>query len=256
MAIMLDRVTTAASERERGASRREHGRRNRWIGLGAAGRRRPSPASARRPRSTSTWRTFPEDPDLGTPFAEAADSFSSWLHGQRRDLTNAIKDAFTYGLLNPLQSLLAESPWCCRRSRCWPCRSLIGGLRSFLTVVVCIGGILCVGLWQDAMITLTMTLVATILTMILALVLGVWMAQSRAVDLIVRPILDAAQVVPPFVYLVPVLILFGATRFTAIVAAVVYAAPVAIKLVCRRRSERSRRPSSRRPSRPARAAGR
>ena len=109
---------------------------------------------------------------------------------------------------------------------------LIGGMRSFLTSVVCIAVVLGVGLWQDAMITLTMTLVATILTMILALVFGVWMAQSRAVDLIVRPILDAAQVVPPFVYLVPALALFGATRFTAIIAAVVYAAPVAIKLVC------------------------
>ena len=47
----------------------------------------------------------------------------------------------------------------------------------------------------------------------------------------IRPVLDAAQIIPPFVYLVPVLALFGATRFTAIVAAVVYAAPVAIKIV-------------------------
>ena len=46
-----------------------------------------------------------------------------------------------------------------------------------------------------------------------------------------RPSLDAAQVMPPFVYLVPFLALFGATRFTAIVAAVVYAAPVAIKIM-------------------------
>jgi glycine betaine/proline transport system permease protein len=77
-----------------------------------------------------------------------------------------------------------------------------------------------------------MTITATILTMFLALVFGVWMAQSRTVDLILRPVLDAAQVVPPFVYLVPALALFSATRFTAIVAAIVYASPVAIKLVC------------------------
>ena len=43
--------------------------------------------------------------------------------------------------------------------------------------------------------------------------------------------LDAGQTIPPFVYLIPVLALFGPTRFTAIVAGVVYAAPVAIKLV-------------------------
>jgi glycine betaine/proline transport system permease protein len=47
----------------------------------------------------------------------------------------------------------------------------------------------------------------------------------------VRPLLDAGQTIPPFVYLLPALALFGITRFTAIVAAIVYAAPVAIKLV-------------------------
>jgi glycine betaine/proline transport system permease protein len=62
-------------------------------------------------------------------------------------------------------------------------------------------------------------------------VVGVWMGRSRAVDTVLRPILDAAQVMPPFVYLVPFLGLFGPNRFTGIIAAVVYAAPVAIKIV-------------------------
>ena len=47
----------------------------------------------------------------------------------------------------------------------------------------------------------------------------------------IRPVLDAGQTMPAFVYLVPFLALFGATRFTAIVAAVVFAAPVAIKII-------------------------
>ena len=81
------------------------------------------------------------------------------------------------------------------------------------------------------MLTLTMVLVATVLVMVLALVFGVWMARSRAVDVGLRPLLDAGQTIPPFVYLIPVLGMFGPTRFTAIIAAVVYAAPVAIKLV-------------------------
>jgi glycine betaine/proline transport system permease protein len=87
------------------------------------------------------------------------------------------------------------------------------------------------GLWHDAMITLTMTLVGTVLVMVLALVFGVWMARRKGVDLTIRPLLDAGQTIPPFVYLIPMLALFGPTRFTAIVAGVIYAAPVAIKLV-------------------------
>ena len=69
------------------------------------------------------------------------------------------------------------------------------------------------------------------MVMVLALVFGVWMARSRRTDLVLRPLLDAGQTIPPFVYLIPVLALFGASRFTAIVAAIVYAAPAAIKLV-------------------------
>ena len=81
------------------------------------------------------------------------------------------------------------------------------------------------------MITLTMTLVATVLVMVLAVVLGVGMGRSRRTDTIIRPFLDAFQTIPPFVYLVPALALFGVGRFTAIVAALAYAVPIATKLV-------------------------
>ncbi len=48
---------------------------------------------------------------------------------------------------------------------------------------------------------------------------------------ILRPLLDAAQTLPAFVYLLPALALFNPTRFTAIVAAIIYAAPPVIRLV-------------------------
>lgn len=229
MAIMLDRVTTAASIRSE-AIPSDRGRRVRWIVLG--GGAVVAIVCTVLSRQYLNLANFPEDPDLGTPFGKAADSVSTWFSDNATTVTNGLKDAVTYGLLNPLQSLLSQSPWWLVVAMLLAVSLLIGGLRSLLTSIVCVGIILGVGLWQDSMVTLTMTLVATILTMVLALVFGVWMAQSRAVDLTIRPILDAAQVVPPFVYLVPALALFGATRFTAIVAAIVYAAPVAIKLVC------------------------
>jgi glycine betaine/proline transport system permease protein len=57
------------------------------------------------------------------------------------------------------------------------------------------------------------------------------MGRSRRADTIARPFLDALQTIPPFVYLVPALALFGVGRFTAIVAAVAYGVPIATKLV-------------------------
>ena len=66
------------------------------------------------------------------------------------------------------------------------------------------------GLWNDTMVTLAMTLMATSLVMVIAVVLGVAMGRSRRADVSIRPFLDAFQVIPPFVYLVPALALFGA----------------------------------------------
>jgi glycine betaine/proline transport system permease protein len=93
------------------------------------------------------------------------------------------------------------------------------------------GGHLRHGLWNDAMVTLTMTLIATVVVMVIAVVLGVGMGRNRRTDKVIRPFLDAFQVIPPFVYLVPALALFGVGRFTAIMAAVAYAVPIATKLV-------------------------
>ena len=130
-----------------------------------------------------------------------------------------------------MQSLLAESPWWLSGLAIAALAFIFGGVRALVTTVVCLAGIWYLDLWHDAMITLNMALVGTVLVMALALVFGVWMARDRRVDLGIRPLLDAGQTIPPFVYLIPVLALFGPTRFTAIVAGIVYAAPAAIKLV-------------------------
>jgi glycine betaine/proline transport system permease protein len=108
---------------------------------------------------------------------------------------------------------------------------VLGGWRPLASTLVCEAIILGTGLWNDTMITLAMTLVATLAVMLIAVVLGVSMGRSRKADVAIRPFLDAFQVIPPFVYLVPALALFEPSRFTAIVAAVAYAFPIATKLV-------------------------
>ncbi|MFM8366688.1 MAG: ABC transporter permease subunit, partial [Candidatus Nanopelagicaceae bacterium] len=87
------------------------------------------------------------------------------------------------------------------------------------------------GLWFDAMITLTQTIVATLLTMIIGIGLGIWVGRSNKADAFLRPFLDAGQTLPAFVYLVPMLGLFGPTRFTAIATGIIYSIPVVVKIV-------------------------
>lgn len=95
---------------------------------------------------------------------------------------------------------------------------------------ICLVTLFAVGLWNDSMVTLSMTLVATVIVMVFGVVLGVWMGRSRRADAFIRPILDFLQTMPALVYLIPAMALFPPGRFLAIAAAVLYAAPVAIKI--------------------------
>jgi glycine betaine/proline transport system permease protein len=108
---------------------------------------------------------------------------------------------------------------------------LLGGWRPAVISLVCLAVVLGTGLWNETMNTLTMTVVATLIVVLTALVVGVWMGRNRRVDTAIRPILDALQTIPPFVYLVPALALFSTSRFTAIVAAIAFGVPIATKLV-------------------------
>ena len=108
---------------------------------------------------------------------------------------------------------------------------IVGSRRAAVGAAICLALLVGTGLWADAMSTLAATLVATVVVMALGLVLGVLMGRSRRADRLIRPTLDAAQTMPAFVYLVPFVALFAASRFTAIVAAVVFAAPVTTKII-------------------------
>jgi glycine betaine/proline transport system permease protein len=228
MAIMLDRTTTAASQRAERAARGGHSPLRRRILLGAGG---IAVLVAIWISRRYLWAAeFPES-DLGAKLADQVDRFVGWFTDTFDTVTTGLKDVVTTVLLNPLQSLLAESPWYVTGLAICALAYVFGNIRGLVATVVCLAGIWFFDLWHDAMITLNMVLVATLLVMVLALIFGVWMARRRTVDVLLRPLLDAGQTIPPFVYLIPVLAMFGPTRFTAIIAAVVYAAPVAIKLV-------------------------
>lgn len=230
IAIMLDRTTTAASTRaERLVRSRRHDPRVRRLVLAAGA---VVTLVLVYLSHTKVWAAqVPASPDLAKPTSDAVSSATDHVVNAIEGITYAIKNVLSYGLLNPLQSVMADSPFWLSAAAILLIGLILGGWRAALTTAVCEAVILGVGLWNDSMQTLTTTLVATLLTVLFALVLGVWIGRSRRADAIVRPFLDALQTLPPFVYLVPALALFGPTRFTAIMAAIAYAVPVATKLV-------------------------
>jgi glycine betaine/proline transport system permease protein len=231
LAIMLDRVTTAASVRSELVRRNQSGRSNRL--------RRPALAIGALLSVvgvylsyTYVWAAqFPADPDLGSPIRRTADATSKWVQLHFSGATNSFKDTLTDKALNPFQMLLTDSPWWLVCAVIIALALIIGSRRAAIGAGICLAVIVGTGMWADAMTTLAATLVATVAVMVLGLVLGVWMGRSPRSDRVIRPTLDAAQTMPAFVYLVPFVALFAASRFTAIVAAVVFAAPITIKII-------------------------
>ena len=102
---------------------------------------------------------FPEN-DLGRDLADQVNRFSTWVVDTFGGVTDAIRDLITRGLLNPLQELLAESPWYVAALGILGLAYVFGRTKALVSTVVCLVGILLLDLWHDAMVTLTMTLVA------------------------------------------------------------------------------------------------
>ena len=231
IAVVLDRVTTAASVRVE-TQRRAAGRRGARLRLPLIGVGTVLAIVAVYFAYTYEWAAlFPTHPDFGTPIDSGATSVTNFLRLHISGVTNAIKDGVTYHAINPLQSLLDQSPWWLAFAAMLALAAILGGRVAALTTTVCLALIIATGVWQDAMDTLAVTLVATVVVMLISVCLGVWMGRSKGADRFLRPVLDAAQTMPAFVYLIPFLILFDASRFTGMVAAVVYAVPVASKIV-------------------------
>jgi glycine betaine/proline transport system permease protein len=230
MAIVFDRVTTAASVRSELARRHppRHPRLHQVaLAVGAA-----VTAVCIYLSYTFVWAAeFPSQLDLGTPIQRYTTQSVDWVQLHLGSTTNALKDSFTIHAFNPLQSLFTDSPWWLAAVAIVVLAGLFGSRRSAVTAAICLGVIIATGLWGDAMTTLVATLIGTVAVLVIGVVLGVWMGRSAKVDRVIRPILDALQVMPAFVYLVPFVALFAASRFTGVIAAVVYAAPVVIKIV-------------------------
>ncbi len=106
-------------------------------------------------------------------------------------------------------------------------------LRKVSQVVLVVLGLMLIGsfgLWDKMMQTTALVMVATLLTVMIGIPIGIIVSCSERVRKIVLPILDIMQTMPVFVYLIPVLMLFGLGKVPAVFATVIYAVSPLIRL--------------------------
>ncbi|WP_250520658.1 MULTISPECIES: proline/glycine betaine ABC transporter permease [unclassified Caballeronia] len=101
------------------------------------------------------------------------------------------------------------------------------GVAAFSAVVFIVIAML--GVWSEAMTTLSLIMTAILFCALIGIPIGVWSARSERVWMIVRPLLDIMQTTPTFVYLVPVVMLFGVGNVPGEVAVVTAAMPPLIR---------------------------
>lgn len=86
------------------------------------------------------------------------------------------------------------------------------------------------GQWEPSMQTLSFVLIAAPVAIFLGLLLGVWGYKSKRVEAILNPILNVAQIVPHFSYLIPVMVFFGIGDHAGAIATIIFATPPMVRL--------------------------
>jgi len=106
----------------------------------------------------------------------------------------------------------------------------LAGWRVALFTVLGLLFIISLDLWEPAMQTLALVLVAAVVSLAIGIPIGIIAAKSGAVEATIRPILDVAQTMPAFVYLVPIVVLLGIGAGPGLIATVIFAMPPAVRL--------------------------
>ena len=164
------------------------------------------------------------------PLADWIDAGMSWILTNWGVVFDAIGGGILYMLLN-IERFLLWLPWfvivlivgliAWRVMRLWWAGLIMA---SFL---VLIGSF---GYWDLSMMTLAVIVAAVIISLGIGIPTGIVMARSNLVESIIRPVLDAMQTMPSFVYLIPALMLFGLGKVPAVFATIIYAVPPVIRL--------------------------
>ncbi|HZA46689.1 MAG TPA: ABC transporter permease subunit [Rubrobacter sp.] len=106
----------------------------------------------------------------------------------------------------------------------------LAGWRVGLFTVLGLLFVISLDLWDYTMQTLALVLAAAAVSLAIGIPIGILAAKSRSVEAVIRPVLDVAQTMPAFVYLVPIVVLMGLDEPPALIATVVFAMPPAVRL--------------------------
>ncbi len=225
LAVALDRLSQAAATREARRLTGEIGsaRRNPvFLGLLAL-----AAVAAIAAPFVPALAAYPESLEISTGpvFADAI----AWVNVNFFDTLDAIKNALLLGLLIPVKRFLLMLPWTVVVALVAAAGYAAGGIRLALLTGSLIAAIALVGLWEPAMVTVYLCGVSVLIAMAIGVPLGILAATRPRLWRVLEALIDTAQTLPSFVYLIPVVMLFRVGDFSAMIAVVAFAVVPAIR---------------------------
>ncbi|MFD3554720.1 ABC transporter permease/substrate binding protein [Streptomyces goshikiensis] len=146
----------------------------------------------------------------------------SWLFDAISTVVTGLYDGIDAVLSAPAPLLLAGI----LAVAAWWLRGLLAALLAFAGFAL----VDSVGLWDEAMSTLSLVLVATLITLVISVPLGIWASRSDRVSAVLRPVLDFMQTMPAMVYLIPGIIFFGVGVVPGIIATIIFSLPPGVRM--------------------------
>lgn len=171
----------------------------------------------------------PSDYEIYIPIGEWIEgNIKEWLFEQRPLFKKISAPIDT--VLNSLDSLLNFIPFPIILLIFVFCAYRTNGLKFAVFSFVSLIFIDLVDLWSESMTTLAMIFTAVLFCMLIGIPLGILASRSNTFEIILRPVLDIMQTIPSFVYLIPVVMLFGVGLTPGVVATIIFALPPIIRL--------------------------
>ncbi|MFE8014799.1 ABC transporter permease/substrate binding protein [Streptomyces antibioticus] len=146
----------------------------------------------------------------------------SWLFDAIKTVVEGLYDGLDAVLTAPEPLLLAGI----LAVLAWWLRGLAAGVLAFAGFAL----IDSLALWDEAMSTLSLVLVATLIALVVSVPLGIWAARSKAVATTLRPVLDLLQTMPSMVLLIPAILFFGMGVPAGVVATLVFALAPGVRM--------------------------
>ncbi|MEO9908236.1 MAG: ABC transporter permease subunit, partial [Lentilitoribacter sp.] len=163
------------------------------------------------------------------PFGHWVESSLSWLVEYGRPLFQAIRVPIDF-ILSSFETTLVSTPAPIMLFILFLLAWQFSNIRLGLATIASLVFIGLIGAWSQAMTTLSLVLTSVFFCLLIGLPVGIWLARSPTAAKFVRPILDAMQTTPAFVYLVPIVMLFGIGNVPGVVVTIIFALPPVIRL--------------------------